>query len=241
MSLEAYVHSRDWQLVPQGDRTLILQLGSGIDVALGRRCAWLASALRQAHLPGVTDVVPTFNAVALHFLPQADNAGGARLSNAILQVLQGLDFQAEAPDTGRLIDIPVCYGGDLGPDLHGVAEHCGLTPEEVIALHSRDTVYVFMLGFAPGAPYIGVHDERLAIGRRPTPRTVVPPGSVAIANRQSVVYPTASPGGWHIIGATPATLFNPLAERSTLMEPGDSIRFVPIDREHYEALKGQSA
>src|SRR5690606_28650988 len=131
-------------------------------------------------------------------------------------------------EDARQVDIPVCYGGEHGPDLEDVARHCGLSPQEVIRLHSGTPAYVFMLGFAPGAPYIGIHDPKLAIGRRDTPRTVGPAGSVAIANLQTVIYPNASPGGWNLIGSTPAVLFDPAREPVTLLAPGDTVRFVPI-------------
>src|SRR5690606_23347666 len=116
-----------------------------------------------------------------------------------------------------------------------------LTAEEVVRLHSHTPAYVFMLGFAPGAAYIGVHDERLAIGRRATPRTALPAGSVAIANLQTMIYPNASPGGWHVIGATPAVLFNPEQQPPTLLSPGDTVRFVPISPEAFQSMKDEQA
>src|SRR5699024_10398559 len=126
---------------------------------------------------------------------------------------------------GRTIDIPVCYGGDFGPDLDDVARHCGLDVEQVIALHSGEPAYVFMLGFAPGAAYIGMHDDALDIPRRDTPRTALPKGAVAIANRQTIIYPNPSPGGWHVIGTTPLEQFYPSQTPPTLLAPGDMVRF----------------
>ncbi|NYT58053.1 5-oxoprolinase subunit PxpB [Alcaligenaceae bacterium] len=233
----------EWVMVPQGDRTLLLIFGDQIDVATGRRCATAATALRAADLPGVTDIVPSFNQVALHYrpgLPGTHHDSGL-LAAAIRTTLAGALSDTDRTDPGRTIDIPVCYGGQYGPDLADVAQHCGLTPEEVIHLHSHQPAYVFMLGFAPGAPYIGVHDERLAIGRRATPRTALPAGSVAIANLQTIIYPNASPGGWHVIGATPAILFDPAQEPPTLFAPGDSVNFVPISPASFQAMKDEQA
>lgn len=234
---------RAWTLVPQGDRTLLLVFGDEIDVGTGRACTAAAATLRAARLSGVTDIVPTFNSVALHIDPRLLQAGTdiPALTNRLQTVLDDALTPATTTVTAREVDIPVCYGGDFGPDLNHVAEHCGLEPDEVIHLHSHQPAYVFMLGFAPGAPYIGVHDERLAIGRRATPRTVLPAGSVAIANRQTMIYPNASPGGWHIIGATPAVLFNPEQDPPTLLSPGDTVNFVPISAEVFVELQRKSA
>lgn len=228
-----------WSFQPQGDRCLILVFGTGIDVAVGKRCAHAAHILRQAGLAGVTDIVPTFNSVAVHYRPQmlGQRTGMAHLREQISNCLGQAGPLGQANAGGREVIIPVCYGGDYGPDLNGVAEHCGLSPQEVVNLHSGLPAYVFMLGFAPGAPYIGVHDERLAIGRRSTPRTVVPPGSVAIANRQTMIYPNASPGGWHLIGSTPVTLFDPDRQPAALLTPGDTVRFQPISPEEFKALQ----
>ncbi len=232
-----------WRIVPQGDRTLLLVFGDQIDIETGRRCAQAAAALQAAGIQGLSDIVPTFNTVALHLQPCQSDADTrfqqleAKIQNTLSQALTA---SAHA-GASRQIDIPVCYGGDYGPDLGTVAEHCGLSPEDVVRLHSHRPAYVFMLGFAPGAPYIGVHDERLAIGRRATPRTVVPAGSVAIANLQTMIYPNASPGGWHIIGATPAVLFDPGHEPPTLLAPGDTVNFVPVSPARFQALKGKAA
>lgn len=230
-----------WRIQAQGDRCLEIRLGSGIDIEIGRQCARAAAALRGANLPGVTDIIPTFNAVAVHFRPpqhQGTTYAPDELAQQITDILNTLEHTPGAAVQARTVDIPVCYGGAYGPDLDDVAAHCGISPDEVIRLHSEPTAYVFMLGFAPGAPYIGVHDEKLAIGRRTTPRTRLPAGSVAIANRQTMIYPNASPGGWHIIGATPVVLFDPAREPATLLAPGDSVRFVPVAEQEYERLLG---
>lgn len=230
--------SINWTMVPQGDRCLLLVFGAGIDVDIGLRCARAAAALRAARIQGVTDIVPSFTTVAVHYRPGPFGAiDFHRLADDISNILREAQQHGAASPPGKQVDIPVCYGGERGPDLAQVAEHCGLAPAEVIALHSGTPAYVFMLGFAPGAPYIGVHDQRLSIGRRPTPRTLVPAGSVGIANLQTIIYPNASPGGWHIIGATPAVLFAPDQEPPVLLEPGDTVRFVPISDEEFLALQ----
>ncbi|MGY6268344.1 5-oxoprolinase subunit PxpB [Achromobacter denitrificans] len=225
-----------WRIQPQGDRCLIVSFGDRIDASVGRTCLAAAGKLRDARLPGVTDVVPSFVAVAVHYRPDEHGAPGyAQLAGRIERLLAD-GIQADATG-GREVDIPVCYGGEHGPDLAEVAQAAGLTPEEIIQLHSGPRSMVFMLGFAPGHAYLGVHDEKLNIPRRPSPRTAVPAGAVAVANRQTVIYPNRLPGGWNIIGATPLTMFDPSREPAALLQPGDSVRFVPIGPEEFDRIR----
>lgn len=230
-----------WRIHPQGDRCLVIVFGDAIDAGVGRTCLAVARLLREACLPGVTDVVPSFAAVAVHYAPGADGLGpdvglmSARLA-ALLE--QGIPRDALAQ---RTVDIPVCYGGEHGPDLEDVARAAALAPEQIVALHTQPGSMVFMLGFAPGHPYIGILDARLDIPRRASPRTAVPAGSVAIANRQTVIYPSRLPGGWNVIGATPLRLFDPARDPASLLQPGDQVRFVPIDAQAFERLRAEQA
>ena len=231
-----------WQLFPQGDRCIVIDFGGRIDAAVGRTCLAVAARLRAAAWPGVTDVVPSFAAVAVHYAPTpadgADGGGYEAMARRIETLLAA--GVGEESDTGREVEIPVCYGGEHGPDLADVATATGLTPEQVIKLHTAPGSMVFMLGFAPGHPYIGVHDAKLNLPRRATPRTAVPPGSVAIANRQTVIYPSRLPGGWNIIGATPLRLFDPTREPAALLQPGDRLRFVPIDPATFARMQAEA-
>lgn len=230
----------EWSIVSHGDRCLVVRFGTGLDVEIGRRCGAAAAALRNAAIQGVSDIVPTFNTVAVHFLPRrfAVNTRMRDIEAEIEHVLRHAVLDG-AHTGGRLIELPVCYGGDYGPDLADVARRIGLSEDDVIQLHCREPAYVFMLGFAPGAPFMGVHDERLALPRRPTPRTSIPGGSVAIANRQTVIYPNDLPGGWHVIGRTPLRLFDPMKAPATPISPGDSVRFVPITVQAFNEWSGQ--
>lgn len=227
-----------WRILPQGDRCLIVSFGDQIDVAVGRTCLAAARKLRDSRLPGVTDVVPSFVAVAVHYRPGGQGEGPTYATLAArIEALLAEGIPADAAG-GREVDVPVCYGGEHGPDLDEVARAAGLTPEGVIQLHSQPRSMVFMLGFAPGHAYLGVHDEKLNIPRRPSPRTAVPIGAVAVANRQTVIYPNRLPGGWNIIGATPLTMFDPAREPAALLQPGDSVRFVPIGPEEFDRIRG---
>lgn len=227
--------SEGWDIFSHGDRCLVVRLGSGIDIAVGRRCAAAATALRQAAIAGVSDIVPTFNTVAIHYLPGhfSTHTSARKLQEKIERVLYDADLDSGVTG-GKLLELPICYGGEYGPDLADVAQRTGLDEAAVIALHGREPAYVFMLGFAPGAPFMGVHDELFALPRRSTPRTSIPAGSVAIANRQTVIYPNNLPGGWHVIGRTPVRLFDPDREPATLISPGDTVQFRPISAEEFK-------
>ena len=227
-----------WAFRQQGDRCLSLDFGDKISVETGLQCLAAASVLRDALLPGVTDVVPSYTAVAVHFLPdpQSDGKVGAfdGLCARITELLG--DGLPQVAASSREIDIPVCYGGRHGPDLADVARAVGMTEDEVIALHTAPGSMVFTLGFAPGLPYIGVHDAALNLPRRAVPRTAVAQGSVAIANRQTTIYPNVLPGGWHILGATPLIMFDASRARPALLMPGDRVRFVAISEQDFDRI-----
>ncbi|WP_066417744.1 5-oxoprolinase subunit PxpB [Bordetella ansorpii] len=226
-----------WRIQAQGDRCVLVRFGEALDVRTGQICLAAANLLRDAGLPGVIDIVPSFTAVAVHYRPSGDGPTFSQLSARIERALAaGIPLDASA---GHEIEIPVCYGGEFGPDLPDVAARAGVSTDEVIALHSGPESMVFMLGFAPGHAYIGIHDERLAIPRRPTPRMSIPAGAVAVANRQTVIYPGNLPGGWSVIGATPLVLFDPTREPAALLGPGDRIRFVPISADQYARLRAE--
>lgn len=228
----------------QGDRCLTVDLGERIDESTGLRCLALAARLRSEEIDGVLDVVASFVSVTVYFEPSAGlgKDPAALLQQKILAHISAIGAQGEdglSRIQGRHIVIPVCYGGEHGPDLMDVASAMGLSAQAVIDAHAAEPLRVFLLGFAPGHPYIGIHDERFAIPRRDTPRTAVPAGSVGIANQQSTIYPNRLPGGWHIIGATPLRLFNPDAESPTLLQPGDEVRFEPINSAQFDVIRAR--
>ena len=227
-----------WAFRQQGDRCLSLDFGDKISVETGLQCLAAANVLRDALLPGVTDVVPSYTAVAVHFLPDPKSDGKVCAFDALCARIGELlgDGLPQVAASSREIDIPVCYGGRHGPDLADVARAVGMTEDEVIALHTAPGSMVFTLGFAPGLPYIGVHDAALNLPRRAVPRTAVAQGSVAIANRQTTIYPNVLPGGWHILGATPLILFDASRARPALLMPGDRVRFVPISEQDFDRI-----
>ncbi|HEY4066565.1 MAG TPA: 5-oxoprolinase subunit PxpB [Burkholderiaceae bacterium] len=222
-----------------GDQAVVIAFGDEIDPEINRRVCALAERIRAARLPAVFDVVPSFTAVGVHYL--ADGVPLRRDEtpfDALVRLLRPLidaDDASGGDEAGPVIDIPVCYGGEYGPDLEEAARLCGITPDELVALHQQpQPLRVYMIGFAPGAPYIGRHDARLALPRRATPRVSVPAGTVAIANRQSVIYPFAAPGGWNLIGRTPLRLFDASRNPPGLLKPGTMVRFRAIDAARLE-------
>lgn len=225
-----------YTLRPQGDRCLSIDFGESISLETGTLCLWAAATLKHAELQGVTDIVPLYTAVALFYKPGVE-LGGTDLATLCAQVDAQLQCElVQATTSARQVEIPVCYGGKHGPDLSDIAQKAGLTEQQVIALHTQPGSMVFGLGFSPGHPYIGVHDALFALPRRDVPRTAVPAGSVAIANRQSTIYPTLLPSGWHILGATPLQLFDLRRPQPSLLLPGDQVRFISINEQEYDRL-----
>lgn len=230
-----------YTLRPQGDRCLSIDFGDAISLETGELCLSAAATLERARLQGVTDIVPSYTAVALFYQPGVD-FGGTDFGTLSQQVRDTLSADlVQATTSARQIKIPVCYGGKHGPDLSEVARKIGISEQEVIRIHTSPGCMVFGLGFSPGHPYIGVHDPLFALPRRDVPRTAVPAGSVAIANRQSTIYPTLLPGGWHILGATPLKLFDLKRSQPSLLLPGDQVHFVSISEHEYDKLAAELA
>jgi len=208
--------------VSSSDRSLLIVLDGQISLAAHRDVRRLTPLLRSTR--GVTNVHPAYASILIDFDPLAVSP---RDMEFVVTRLYAQAAAAPLPEP-RMVEIPVAYGGEYGPDLEAVAVLTGHTPEEVIALHSGAEYLVYFLGFSPGFPYLGGLPEAIAAPRLETPRKRVPAGSVAIGGRQTGVYPLASPGGWRIIGCTPLQLFRPDADPPVLLQMGDHVRFVPV-------------
>ncbi len=221
---------------PMGDQALIIEFGDRVDPALSARIAALAQRLRDSRPIGVLDIVPAYSTLALHYDPATVGAGTSPYEALAATIGIWLKSQSiEISNAGRMVEIPVCYGGAFGEDLATLARSRGLSIDDVIAIHSGTDYHVHMLGFVPGFAYLGGLDARLATPRRDTPRPRVPAGSVAIAGEQTAVYPLDTPGGWQIIGRTPIRLFRPDASPPSLLNAGDTVRFVPISAQEFES------
>ncbi|MCE9884123.1 5-oxoprolinase subunit PxpB [Obesumbacterium proteus] len=203
-----------------GERAAVLELEPPLSLESQKRIWSLTTRLRE--YPNVAEVIPGMNNITLLLsVPQADPV------EALEKLQQWWEESESAQPEVRHIDIPVIYGGAEGPDLEEVARLHNLTARQTVELHSSAEYVVYFLGFQPGFGYLGGLPEVLHTPRRAVPRVKVPQGSVGIGGSHTGVYPLASPGGWQIIGNTPLALFDPQASSSTLLRPGDSVRFVP--------------
>ncbi len=216
-----------------GECSLIAVYGSGIDVAVNERVRQMAALVGSLRHPAIEAVVPSYCTLALRYDPLRIQY--AELTGLLLDLERRLD-EAIVPEAAT-IEIPVCYGGEFGPDLDFVAAHNGLGIDEVIHLHAAGLYRIHAIGFAPGFCYLGGLDPRIHSPRLETPRVRVEAGSVGIAGSQTGVYPLASPGGWRLIGRTPLRLFAPERTRPAPYQPGDSFRFRPVTVEAFERLR----
>jgi antagonist of KipI len=228
-------------IVTAGDSALLVRMGSRPGPATSRRVLALVAALDTAAPPGLLDIIPAYASVLVRFDPLIVEPAvmTAFLRAALAQTshdanaIDAADNGGGQPARGRMVRIPVCYGGDNGPDIAEVASLLGLTPRELIQRHSSATYRVAFLGFLAGFPYLTGLPRALAVPRLDTPRTHVPMGSVAIAERQAGIYPVDSPGGWRILGRTHVPLFDPEREPPSLLRPGDRVRFyLSVGDEH---------
>ena len=215
-----------------GDRALVVEFGDRVDRKLSEDVLRLNAAIRSRALEGVIETVPTFRSLMIHFDPLVITRGKLELS---IEELLGDDGGSQIGT--RFWHIPVCYEGELAPDLVEVAQLTGLTPSDVVAMHSGTIYHVYMLGFLPGFPYLGDLPAELSLPRRADPRVRVPPGSIAIATSLSAIYPYESPGGWHLIGTTPLRLFDLDQPKPALLAPGDAVLFQAVDRTHYDRIR----
>jgi inhibitor of KinA len=220
----------DARIVPAGDSVLVVEFDERIDPAVNARAIAVADAIQAAGLPGVRDVVPTYRSVAVYFDP-------LRTDYSTLHALIERQAGQAPPDAAAQrapVRIPVCYGGDFGPDLESVAASAKLTADDVVRLHAGRTYRVFMLGFVAGFAYMGIVDSRIAVPRHSSPRVRVPLGSVGVAGVQTGIYPAETPGGWQLIGRTPVKPFDPSRAEPFLLKAGDAVQFYPIDRAQYD-------
>lgn len=207
---------------PASDRSLLVAFGESISVDTHRRVFHLTRALEGVR--GILNLHPAYASLLVEFDPRLRDH--AQIEALVRERAEDEVAGSHEQET-RLVEIPVRYGGEFGPDLADVARHTGLTPERVVEMHAGAEYLVYFLGFAPGFAYLGGLPDELATPRLSAPRKRVPVGSVAIGGNQTGVYPIESPGGWRIIGHTDAKLFDPSAAEPVLLRMGDRLRFVP--------------
>ena len=218
----------------------MITLGDTIDERTHRLVRAASRRIRGEPPPGFVDIVPAFVSIVVHYEPltaRGQTKTGTPYDRVVAFLRERLaDLDVEHLDMPRTVEIPVCYGGELGPDLEDVARLHGLAPEDVIRLHTGAEYLVYMIGFMPGFAYLGGLPERIATPRRKTPRTAVPAGTVGIGGRQTGVYPLVSPGGWNLIGRTPLKIFDFARDEPTLVSTGDRVRFRAISRAEFDEV-----
>jgi KipI family sensor histidine kinase inhibitor len=206
-------------LEPLGDGALLIRLGDRIDDDVNDAAIALAESLRE-HF----NAAPAYASVCIRF-----DVDAPLDRDALLALIEKSLGARRSADSSAAVAIPVCYGGEFGPDIADVAAHARMSVDDVIARHAAVTYTVAMLGFMPGFPYLRGLPSELAAPRRATPRTLVPAGSVAIGGAQTGIYPRDLPGGWQIIGRTSLNLFDATRDQPALLHPGQRVRFVPTD------------
>jgi inhibitor of KinA len=214
-----------------------VELGDEIGAELNTRVRALEYLIQQKAVRGVVEMVPTYRALLVYYDPSLVRYG------ELIQAIAALVPQARtaALPPARIVELPVCYGGDLGLDLAAVAERLSLAPDEVVRLHAGAEYLVYFIGFTPGLPYMAGMPERLTIARLDQPRLRTPAGSVGIGGTQCCIYSVESAGGFWVLGRTPVPLYDPSAAEPILLKPGDRVRFRAIDRGEYDAIAGAAA
>ncbi|HEX7905709.1 MAG TPA: 5-oxoprolinase subunit PxpB [Chitinophagaceae bacterium] len=229
-----------YHIFPLGDTALTIDYGNSIDENINKEVIARTQQLKD-NLKGVIEIVPAYSSLTVYYDLAAlkrktpkDKLVYEHLKQTVEQWLEQPLLQQETAE--RQIKIPVCYDPVFATDILAVAKANNITVEEVMAIHLSRTYRVFMLGFLPGFSYMGEIDERIAMPRKPQPEMVAP-GSVAIAGKQTGIYPLASPGGWRIIGRTPVKLFDAEDKEPTLLRAGDRVQFISITRNDFYELE----
>ena len=218
-----------------GDSSVLIEFGQEISPEINAQITAVVRLIKAQHIEGVTDMIPAFASLLINYDPRVVSYAGLR---ARLEKLLKLEISGEASES-RIFEIPVCYGGEYGPDLQNIADHAGLTPEEVIRIHSAKDYLIYMLGFLPGIFLSGRTGRSDPYPQASNPRIRIPAGSVGIGGSQTGIYPLDSPGGWQLLGMTPVKTYDPEREEPILFEAGDYIRFVPVSEEEYQEIKKQ--
>jgi inhibitor of KinA len=220
-----------------GDRGLLLEFGDEISREINEKVRRMSLAIQAEAIEGLIETVPTYRSLLIIYNPVILPID--HLKKRLTRIEEGLQ-QTPLPEP-KLEHLPVVYGGIYGPDLEEVAKYHQISPEEVIQLHCSKPYLIYMIGFMPGYPYMGELPQTLITPRLKTPRLLVPKGSVAIAQRQTGIYPMESPGGWQILGRTPVELFDPEKDPPARLQMGDFVQFYPINEGEFLNWNSQSA
>lgn len=227
----------DVRFLLTGDTSLSVEFGNEISTEINAKIRAFNIALENSKIPGIVETVPTYRSLMVHYDPSVIRY------EPLVKRMKGLLGQLDKIQIppSDVLEIPVLYGGEAGPDLDFVAEHAGKTPEEVIKIHTSTEYLIYMLGFTPGFTYLGGMDESIATPRLKQPRVKIPAGSVGIAGSQTGVYPIDSPGGWQLIGLTPVRMYDPDRAEPILPKAGEYIKFYSITKAEFDEIAAQEA
>ena len=227
---------QDIQILTEGDSSLLIVFGDEISPEINRRISAVVQLLKNHQIQGIVDLIPSYSALLINYNPQVIRFEEIRCR---VEKILSMDVKADAA-ARKIVEIPVCYGGEYGPDLQTIADHAGLTPEEVIDIHSSRDYLIYMLGFLPGFCYLGGLDERIHTPRLANPRLRIREGSVGIGGNATGIYPMDSPGGWQLMGLTPVKTYDPTKPVPILLNAGEYIRFIPIDEAEFQRIRALS-
>jgi KipI family sensor histidine kinase inhibitor len=224
---------KETRYLTAGDRALVVEFGNKISEDINSRVRSMMIAVERENIEGIIEITPTYRSLMIHYNPMKISYSKLLTDLKILEKkLKDIDIPLP-----EIIEIPVLYNGENGPDIINVAEYNNITTQEVIDIHSSREYLIYMLGFTPGFPYLGGMDERISTPRLGTPRTKINSGSIGIAGSQTGIYPIDSPGGWQIIGKTPLNLYDAFRDPPILLDPGNYIKFVPVNLSEYNSIE----
>lgn len=228
---------QEFNVFQANEMMAVIEFGYKIDESINKKIRIFCEYLDKHEFKGFIEYIPYFSSVSVIYDPflVGSESPFERVEGILEDILSKLDFTCRYDH--HVVEIPVCYEGEFGPDLEYVAEFNRITVEEVIHIHSSGEYLVYMIGFAPGFPYLGGLSEKLYTPRRKSPRTKIPKGSVGIAGSQTGVYPIETPGGWQIIGRTPLELFDFNVYDKPILECGDVVKFYPVSKGDYAKFK----
>lgn len=220
-----------------GDKSIVVEFGDLISEEINKKVVSLMEAIENSAINDFIDeMIPTYRSLMINYNPLKIDFDSLLKEVKLLEK----NIKSSGAIKKNIIEIPVLYGGEYGPDIENVAKHNNLSIEEVIKIHIEKEYLIYMLGFTPGFPYLGGMDERIETPRLKIPRTKIPGGSVGIASKQTGVYPIDSPGGWQLIGRTPLKLYDPDKESPILLKAGNYIKFIPITKEEFDKLSAEN-
>jgi len=228
---------KEMRYLPAGDKVIVVEFGNEINQAINHKVMALYQAINSCDIEGIEELIPTYRSLMVQYNPS--KVVYKELINRLKELSEDLDQEIKTKQ--RIIEVPVIYGQEFGPDIEFVASHNNISVDEVIQIHTSQDYLIYMLGFTPGFPYLGGMSDKIETPRLETPRNKIPVGSVGIAGKQTGIYPIESPGGWQLIGRTPITLYDPYREPPILMQAGDFIRFVSVGLKDYRQIETQVA